>query len=126
MAHYGSNEDIENRIQLALASIQSGECANLNVARVKYHVPKDRLYRRAKGVPPNLGHGGTNKRLNPIQEAALINYIKRCDDIGFSAMPHMILSAAEVILNAEITPPLILAFLGRDWVSRFLKAHLEL
>lgn len=67
----------------------------LNAARVKYHVPNDRLYRRTKGVPPSLGHGN--------KQAALINYIKCCDDIGFSAMPQMILGAAVVILKAEIT-----------------------
>jgi len=38
-------------------------------------------------------------------------------------MPHMIHRAAEIILNAAITPPLMPQFLGRDWVSRWLKQH---
>ncbi|KAF2191416.1 hypothetical protein K469DRAFT_556764, partial [Zopfia rhizophila CBS 207.26] len=126
MAHFGSYKDTERRIELALGAVASGECRNLNEARIKYHVPKNRLYARAQGTLSKLDRPGTNKRLDEIQESALINYIKRCDELGFSVMPHMIHDAAEVILNAGSHPPFLPQYLGRDWVTRFLAAHPEL
>ena len=126
MSNFGDNHEVERRILLALEAFKSGKFVKLSHACEHYFVPYHRAYGRLNGKPSKVNHPPTHQKLSLEQEEALINYIKRCDECGFSAFPSMIHDAAFRILNAGLKPPSVLIYLGRDWVTRWLKAHLEL
>ncbi|KAF2185309.1 hypothetical protein K469DRAFT_457282, partial [Zopfia rhizophila CBS 207.26] len=94
---------------------------SLRATAHNYHVPYPRLHARFQNRPSKVGHPSTNKLLNEKQATALRLYIKRCNDLGFSALPHIIHDAATYILkssNPDTATPI--KPLGRDWVQRWL------
>ena len=99
MEEFGQAREVEERIHHALEGFDNGIFKTLRDAADKHHVPYTRIYARYHDRPSKIGRPGTNKRLNPEQEAALRLYIRRCDEIGYSALPHMIYDAATCILN---------------------------
>src|SRR5580692_325483 len=89
MEEFGQAREVEERIHHALEGFDNGNFKTLRDAADKHHVPYTRIYARYHVRPSKIGRPGTNKRLNPEQEAALRLYIRRCDEIGYSALPHM-------------------------------------
>jgi hypothetical protein len=117
MEEFGRAREVEERIQHALEGVDDGKFKTLRDAADKHHVPYTRIYARYHDRPSKIGRPGTKKRLNPEQEAALRLYIRRCDEIGYSALPHIVYDAATTILKESCLDPTIpFRPLGRDWV----------
>ena len=124
MEEFGTAVEVEERISNARENYFDGNFVSLHAAATKHHVPYSRLYARQHSRPSKVGRPGPNKWLNPEQEAALRLYIRRCDEIGYSAMPFMVYNAATCILEeSRVDPTIPIRPLGRDWVSRFLAAN---
>jgi hypothetical protein len=78
--------EIEANIALALASRDfDTERVNLTALAKEYDVPYLRLKARANGRRSRSTREPTNRALNNEQEAALIIWLQRCDEIGVSA-----------------------------------------
>jgi hypothetical protein len=124
MEEFGQAREVEERIHHALEGFDNGKFKTLRDAADKHHVPYTRIYAHYHDRPSKIGRPGTNKRLNPEQEAALRLYIRRCNKIGYSALPHMIYDAATCILKeSRLNPTIPIRPLGRDWVSRILACN---
>jgi hypothetical protein len=102
MSHYGSPEEVERRVQLAIAAFDGGVFAKLSQATDHFFVPYHRAYGRLHGKPSKIGGQPTHTKFDAQQKQALLNYIKLCDASGFSAFPGMIHGAASINLNAHI------------------------
>jgi hypothetical protein len=124
MEEFGTAVEVEEHISNARKNYFDRNFASLHAAATKYHVLYSCLYARQHSRPSKVGRPGPNKWLNPEQEAALWLYIRRCDEIGYSAMPFMVYNAATCILEeSRVDPTIPIRPLGHDWVLRFLAAN---
>jgi hypothetical protein len=124
MDQWGPTAQVEERIISALISYDAGNHKSLRAAASEYNVPYSRLNARYHNCLSKVGQPPSNRCLNPKQEAALQLYIHCCDEIGYSAMPHMIHNAATYILkSSNLNPSVPIRPLGRDWVTYFLAAN---
>ena len=124
MEEFGTAVEVEERISNARENYFDGNFASLRAAATKHHVPYFHLYARQHSRPSKVGRPGPNKRLNPEQEASLRLYIRRYDEIGYSAMPFMVYNAATCILEeSRVDSTIPIRPLGRNWVLHFLAAN---
>jgi hypothetical protein len=104
----------ETRIAKAIEALHTGEYKSVSTAHKAFNVPYYKLlgrYRHGR----KASHGGQNKALDKAQEAALLEYIDRCDQLGRPAKRRHITMAANSILWSsgqfkEVSKP---------WITRF-------
>ena len=71
------NQEIEDRINEALATIPEDGVVNLAKVAREFAVDYCALRRRYHGIPPTTSKGGHNSRLDDAQDAALCKRIKQ-------------------------------------------------
>ncbi|KAF2647553.1 hypothetical protein K491DRAFT_299183 [Lophiostoma macrostomum CBS 122681] len=71
MSTWGSNKEVERRVEQALADYDGGE-HNVALLSRRWHVPQMRIHRRLRGTPSQLGNKNSKKLLSEPQEIALI------------------------------------------------------
>ena len=121
---WGPAAQVEEQIISTLISYDARNHKSLRAAANEYNVPYSHLNAQYHNRLSKVGWPLSNRHLNPEQEAALRLYIHRCDEIGYSAMPHMIHNAATYILKSSNLNPFIpICLLGRDWVACFLATN---
>jgi hypothetical protein len=79
---YGSYNDVETRIQNALATYNPKKPQKLTVLAHNFHGPYNRLQCRFNGRTSKQQHSGTNQHFHAAQEVALCSYITCCNKIG--------------------------------------------
>jgi hypothetical protein len=104
----------EARIARAIEALDAAEYPSVLAAYKAFNVPYFKLlgrYRHGRMA----SHGGQNKALDKAQEAALLEYIDRCHQLGRPVNRRQITRAANSILWSlgnikEVSKP---------WVTRF-------
>ena len=89
---------IEERILKALDYLKKNPEATISEAARDFHVPRTRLYARARGVSSKVGHPPTNVRLTDAEETALCRYIDRLDWVNLAVRKEFVREAANFIL----------------------------
>ncbi|KAF9730046.1 transposase [Paraphaeosphaeria minitans] len=115
----------EGRINLAIASYQSNPSQSLRRLAASFDVPRSTLQTRLYGIKPKRETVSVNRKLRPIEEQSLVDWILDLNQRGFP--PHIIdvRRMADHLLAArgQIPPPLPV---GQKWVSRFIKTQPDL
>ncbi|EAQ88366.1 hypothetical protein CHGG_04985 [Chaetomium globosum CBS 148.51] len=107
----------EDRIQLALEALRSGQIKIIRNAADAFGVPKSTLHRRVKGGGTRQEAQVKNRKLRPTEEAALIQWIEWLTFLlrergGFT------------LLDASLTStPVPAMTVGENWVQRLLHRH---
>ena len=123
----------EDRIQLALEALRSGQIKIIRKAADAFGVPKSTLHRRVKGGGTRQEAQVKNRKLRPTEEAALIQWIESLDDRGMSPTIGYIRQMADLLLrerggftllDASLTStPVPAMTVGENWVQRLLHRH---
>jgi hypothetical protein len=101
-----SDEDLDESVERAAEEIrhakEAGEHSVVAVTARAHGVDRQRLSRRLKGVGSRSSRKPVSYKLSPIQEAALIQYIRTLDGIGVGIHLDQLRSRANAIVrNAE-------------------------
>lgn len=119
-------QDIEERIQDALAAIEQRDDYTIAAVAREFDVPESRLRGRWKGRQSKVDRRGGNRKLSVEQEIAVCRYLDRLDKIGTSARLPMLSNCANILLRRshidENTPP---PTVSEQWAKRFLADHLK-
>ncbi|RAQ98726.1 plasma membrane calcium-transporting atpase 2 [Stemphylium lycopersici] len=90
-----------------------------------YDVPKSTLQTRLRGIQPRSETLSANRKLLPIEEQSLVQWILDLDRRGFP--PHIIdvrrMADALLAARGQDPPP---QPIGKKWVSRFVQSQPEL
>ena len=90
-----------------------------------YDVPKSTLQTRLRGIQPRSEVPSTRRKLSPVEEQSLIQWILELDRRGFP--PHIIdvrrMADALLAARGQDPPP---QPIGKKWVSRFIQSQPEL
>jgi hypothetical protein len=125
-----SSADIDDLVDKAVrelrAEYEDGERRGVAAKAREIGVPKDRLYRRLKGVGPRTARKPMNYKLSPVQEASLLRYILSLDEIGHAIRYDQIKRVANAILAEDYTHTGSAPFVGQHWTQRFLQRHPKL
>src|SRR2546421_1481481 len=116
-------EETEDLIRKALDSVDLDSKVNFSKLARQYKVPYQRLLARAKGGNSLYDRPCTSYKLTLEQDNALMSYIKRLDNLGICARPHMVVGCANTILSrghkkSQPGPP---PTVDRRWAKRWLK-----
>jgi hypothetical protein len=102
-----SDTDIEDLVDRAVREIreeeEDGDRPNVAAKARELRVPKDRLYRRLKGVGPRIARKPVNHRLSAVQEGSLLRYIHTLDEIRVAIWYDRISLVANAILAEDYT-----------------------
>jgi hypothetical protein len=77
----------EGRILLAIQAIKLGQFQSARVAAVSYDVSYITLHRRIYGMASRRDTTPNSRKLTPIEELAIIQYILDLDSRGFPPRP---------------------------------------
>ena len=115
----------EGRLCLAIVSYQSNKKQSLRALAAAYDVPESTLRTRLRGTQPRTEIVSVNRKLSPIEEQSLVQWILELDRRGFP--PHIIdvrrMADALLAARGQDPPPLPT---GKKWVSRFIQSQPEL
>ncbi|KAH8632595.1 hypothetical protein IG631_11229 [Alternaria alternata] len=115
----------EGRLSLAIASYRNYPKQSVRALAAAYDVPKSTLQTRLHGVQPRSEILSTRRKLSPIEEQSLVQWILDLDRRGFP--PHVIdvRRMADTLLAArgQDPPP---QPVGKNWMSRFIQSQPEL
>ena len=100
----------------ALASISDQKNPNLRAVARAFDLNYDTLVGRYHGRKPRTSNIPINKALNPVQEAALIRYIKQLDELWAPCTLQEIERCANSILARSKKGPV-----SKMWASRFVR-----
>ena len=108
-----SNND---RIQAALADLESQEVPNYSTTAKKHGVVRTTLMRRFTGKTISNSEANTEYRqaLNIAQEKVLLGHIQRLVTRGTPPTPILVRNFAEEIHGSR---------LGKNWTTRFIQRH---
>ncbi|KAL6152046.1 hypothetical protein ACJBU6_08936 [Exserohilum turcicum] len=115
----------QGRLCLASQSIQRHQIKSQRKAAQLFNVPRSTLYDRLQGRQPQATANARKRKLLPIEEQSLVQWILDLDRRGFP--PHIIdvRRMADALLAArgqDPPPPPV----GKNWVSRFVQSQPEL
>ena len=105
-----------DRIDAALADLNSQDVVNYSATARIYGVDRNTLARRHKNIQSSREEvaADTRSALNLKQEEVLIRYILKLTDRGTPPSPHIVKNMAEELAKRT---------LGKHWIERFLKRH---
>ena len=115
----------EGRLSLAIASYRNNPKQSVRALAAAYDVPKSTLQTRLQGVQPRSEIPSTRRKLLPIEEQSLVQWILDLDRRGFPPYIIDVRRMADALLAArgQDPPP---APIGKNWVSRFIQNQPEL
>jgi len=115
----------EGRISLAIASYRNNPKQSVRTLAAAYDVPKSTLQRRLHGTQARSEIVSVNRKLSPIEEQSLVQWILELDRRGFPPYIIDVRRMADALLSArgqDPPPPPV----GKKWVSRFIQSQSEL
>lgn len=126
-------KEIEVRVLEALKTAQNSDNPNLSKIARDHNVPYQRLFRRFKGAKSKFTRAPTNRKLNPVQENAIIRSVKESEAMGASLRINGIVRTANLVLN-DVEPMDIITGqltnvtqqVGQNWTKRFVDRRPEL
>jgi hypothetical protein len=106
----------EERMQKALAELESCSKPNYAALAQKYELDRSTLSRRARGKTTSRQEfqSQVHQCLTNAQERVLINQINRLTERGIPPTSQMVKNFAEEIIGREV---------GRNWVGQFCRRH---
>ena len=117
-------EEQEGRILLAIQAIQKQEIPSIREAARQFDVPRSTLTIRLNGVQNRAFSRANNLKLTEIEEESLQKWIISMDSRGAAPRPSTVREMADLLLAARgSTPP---PSVGQNWVTKFVKRHLNL
>ena len=88
----------------------------------KYDIPQQSISDRLNGQTALADQIQPHQRLTKNQEAKLVSWILRQESLGYAPSHSQINACVTALMKQQnITQPI-----GRCWVKRFIKRHLEL
>ena len=78
----------EARVQDAVDFYHGIDKPNITKAAKAKAAPYKRVYNQINGIKSKIERRSPNRRLSPVQEAALLAYIDYIDRLGCSALIH--------------------------------------
>ena len=87
----------ENEISDAITALNEGFYSTPTAAAKAYNVAPLTIQRRSQGMGSRSSRTPPNRALNPEQEQAIPNYLKRLDNADISATLSMLRSAANYL-----------------------------
>jgi len=126
----------EERIQLAINALNSGQIRIIRKAAETFDVPYATLRGRVAGRVPCQQSQISSRKLRQTEEAALVQWIKSLDDRGMSPTIGYIRQMADLLLRERGSPVLLdtsvtetvdkTNTVGEKWTRRFLNRQLDL
>jgi len=115
----------EGRLDLSIQAIQTRQVKSRRQAARLYNIPETTLRNRAGGARPQAIANAQKRKLYPVEEQALVQWILDLDRRGFPPQIIDVRQMADHLLAArgQIPPPYPT---GKCWVSRFIKTQPEL
>lgn len=113
----------EGRILLSINAYKKGQFTSFQKATDTYNVLRTTAQRRAKGTKPKRGSAASNRRLTPVQEETLKQWILSMDQRGMAPRIAIVRQMAS-LLAAQHQPgskPV-----GKRWVYDYIKRHNDL
>jgi hypothetical protein len=103
-----------DRIELAIANLETQECLNNTATARKYKIERITLSRRHRGVTGSKKdqYSYTAKTLTNVQKDVLIQYINDLNARKFPSILQIIKNLAEELANKE---------LNYNWIGRFVE-----
>jgi hypothetical protein len=119
----------ENRLQLAIEALNSGQIKRIKVAAATFDVPYSTLQNRLQGRVSRQQSQVGHRKLHPTEETAPIRRIESMDDRGMSPTIGYIRQMADllirerggsVLLDTSVAATAANDTVGEKWVRRFL------
>jgi hypothetical protein len=112
-------------LSLAIASFNANPQQSFRRLARLYNVPRTTLQTRLQGVTPKHEITRVNRRLSPVEEQSLVQWILDLDRCGIPPQIIDVRRMADVLLPArgQNPPP---PPLGKNWVSRWVNNQVEL
>jgi hypothetical protein len=108
-----------------MVSYRNNPKQSVRALAAAYDVPKSTLQRRLHGIQARSETASVNRKLSPIEEQSLVQWILELDRRGFP--PHIIdvrrMADALLAARGQDPPP---PSVGKKWVSRFIQSQPEL
>jgi hypothetical protein len=114
----------EGRLLLAIQAIKNQEITSIREAARHFQVPRSTLQRRLTGDIFRPDSRAVNLKLTELEEESLQKWILSMDSRGAAPRPSTVREMADLLLAARgSTPP---PSVGQNWVTNFVKRHLNL
>lgn len=115
----------EGRLALATLALQRDKSLRAHRVSILYNTPYSTLRGRLAGALPQAAANAQKRKLSPIEEQSLVQWILDLDRRGFPPQIIDVRRMADVLLikRGQIPPPLPV---GKNWVSRFVNNQPEL
>jgi hypothetical protein len=98
-----SNE--EGRIILANQAIKLCHFQSVRAVTTAYDIPRSTYRDRARGIPSRRDCTPNSRKLTPIEELAIVQYILDLDSRGFPPRPQGVREMADLLLAKRNAPP---------------------
>lgn len=108
----------EEKVQAALALLQTNPHQTLAVVARKTRCSYKRLRGRLRGIPPSSTRGGHNKKLSIIEDNVLKDFLYMCYRLGHLPSIENVIAAANLILCAEGRSTTVSRRWTKAWISR--------
>jgi hypothetical protein len=111
----------EGRLSLASQSLQRREIKSQRRAAKLFSIPRSTLYDRLQGSQPQATANAQKRKLHPVEEQSLVQWILDLDRRGFPPQVIDVRRIADALLasRGQAPPPLPV---GKCWVSRFINS----
>ncbi|RYN17045.1 hypothetical protein AA0119_g11468 [Alternaria tenuissima] len=115
----------EGKTLLAAQALQLNQVKSQRRASQLYRVPRTTLQRRLQGIQPQAITNAQKRKLYPVEEQAVVQWILDLDRRGFPPQVIDVRRMADALLAArgQDPPP---QPVGQKWVSRFVNSQSEL
>ena len=111
----------EADVQLAISDIKSQHIQSQRRAAAIYNIPRRTLQRRDAGCRNRRDCEANSKRLNKLEEEAIVTRILEESARGFAPTKADVRAMADSLLHARDGKPV-----GKNWVDNFVKRTPEL
>jgi Tc5 transposase DNA-binding domain len=113
--------NLEGKVLLAIQAIKLGQFRSVRAAATLYEISEATLRYRIHGrasrcdIPPN------SKKLTPIEELAIVQYILDLDSRGFAPRPSLVQDMADLLLAERDASKV-----GINWTTNFIRRRTEI
>jgi hypothetical protein len=115
----------EGRLSLAIDTIQKNRLSTATRAATLYTIPRTTLLRRLQSALPKATANAQKRRLSPIEEQSLVQWILDLDRRGFPPQVIDVRRMADALLAGRGQDPSPQP-VGKNWMSRFVNSQSEL
>jgi hypothetical protein len=111
----------EGRIALALQAFKRGQFSSVYATAKAYDIPESTLRGRVNGIDARRDSVPINRKLTPIEESTLIEWILSMDQRGLPVRSDLIRQMANILLQKRSQDNTLTV--GKQWVYNFVQRH---